>query len=233
MKVSHADSFRLGFRFAETKRWNKKIRTSKVKPFTAHFTEKDVILDAGCGVGIELEVVSNIASYSVGLDIDAANLSTAMHFLNNKKNKIDFIRADIRFLPFKTSCFSKILCFDVLEHLAHPEGIVNSIRRILRSAGECFIRVPNRWTLDEVLLMLISKMRYSEDIWNVRHVSFFDSRGTAKLFSNADFSFLEGYTTGSLKSNLATGLYTVASIITNILFYDDYYRNRYYFFCAL
>jgi ubiquinone/menaquinone biosynthesis C-methylase UbiE len=106
--------FRLGFRFAESKRWKKATATCNVRPLLNRFSEDDVVLDAGCGVGIELNAVSTRVKYSVGLDIDLSNLRIARHFLGDRAQKIDFIRADICYLPFRTSSFSKILCFDVL-----------------------------------------------------------------------------------------------------------------------
>jgi len=148
------------------------MAASKVRLFLNHFNEDDVVLDAGCGVGIELNAVSTRVKYSVGLDIDLSNLRTARYLLGNKIQKIDFIRADICHLPFRTSSFSKILCFDVLEHLICPIKAIDGLRSILSSGGECFIRVPNKWTIGEFLLMIVSKQRRSRGLWNVRHVSF-------------------------------------------------------------
>jgi SAM-dependent methyltransferase len=228
--VSSNNTFRSGFRFAESKRWKGATATSKVRPFLNHFNEGDVVLNDGCGVGIKLNADSAGVEYSVGVDIDLSNLRTARHFLGNKAKKIDFVRADIYFLPFRTSSFSKILCFDVLEHFTHPEKIVGRMSDVLCSEGECFIRIPNKWTLDEFLLMIVSKLRHSKDLWNVRHVSFFDFREIVELFSKEGFSYSVGYTKGSFASNILTAtILNVASVLLNFLFHNNYYKNRYYF----
>lgn len=227
--LSRSNTLRLGFYFAETKRWDRETASSKVRPFLRYFSEGDAVLDAGCGVDIELNVVSDFVEYAVGLDIDSSVLRIARYFLGKKTKKIDFIRADVCFLPFKTSSFSKILCFDVLEHLTHPEKIVDRMKKILCSEGECFIRIPNKWTLDEFLLMIVAKLRHTKDLWSVRHVSFFDLEEIVKLFSNEGFSYLHGYTKGSFMSSILTAILTSASVLLNVLFYNNYYKNRYYF----
>jgi SAM-dependent methyltransferase len=224
---NNTDTLKVGFRFAESERWKKAI--PKVKPFLGHFTEGDVVLDAGCGVGIELNTVSARVNYSVGLDIDLSNLKIARRFLARRVKTIDFVQADICFLPFRPLSFSKILCLDVLEHLTRPKQVVKGLKSILRLGGECFIRVPNKFTLGEFLEMLVSKLRRSEDLWNVRHVSFFSLNEIVELFQNEGFSYVSGYTTGGFISNVFTSLLTIASVLLNILFYNNYYKCRYYF----
>jgi ubiquinone/menaquinone biosynthesis C-methylase UbiE len=94
------------------------MTTSKVRPFLNHFNEGDAVLD-GCGFGIEFNAVSTRVEYSKGLNIDSANLRAARHFLGDKAQKIDFVMADIRYLPFKAchfpsyfvSCFRPYLIF--------------------------------------------------------------------------------------------------------------------------
>lgn len=228
--MSSNDTFRLGFRFAESKRWKGATATSKVRPFLNHFNECDVVLDVGCGVGIELNAVSTRVKYSVGLDIDLSSLRAARHFLGDKAQKIDFVRADICYLPFKTSSFSKLFCFDVLEHISFvQEEVINGLKGVLCSEGECLIRVPNKWTLEEFLLMIVSKLRRSKGLWNVRHVAFFSLKEIVELFLNDGFSYVDGYTAGSLVSNILTSILTIASVPLNILFHNNYYKCRYYF----
>lgn len=91
----------------------------------------DVVLDLGCGVGIELNAVSVHTKYLVGLDIDLSNLRIARNFLDKKSEKMNLVRAGIFFLPFRDSSFSKVLCFDVLEHLANPKRSIKGIRGVM------------------------------------------------------------------------------------------------------
>jgi len=174
--VSCNDKFWSGFLFAERKRWNGEVASSKVKLFIRHFTEKDVVLDIGCGV--ELSVVSDFAQYVVGLDIDPDFLRVAKEALGNKtKKNVELVRGDA-YLPFKTSSFSKLLCFDILEHLPNPRRLVDGIKEVLCQRSFCVIRIPNKWTIHEFLLMLVSRLKHGNkgSLWNVRHVSFFMQR---------------------------------------------------------
>jgi SAM-dependent methyltransferase len=170
--MNRNEDYRQGFRFSESQRWKAATKASKVYPFIDRFSKNDYVLDIGCGVGIELNITSTKADFSVGTDIDVKNLITARSFLK-QKSKIDFVRADIHFLPFKDEAFSKILCFDVIEHLRFPDRAVKEISRIVKTDGEGYIRLPNKWTVHEGLLRILALSKPSKGLWNVRHVSFF------------------------------------------------------------
>lgn len=214
---------------AETKRWTGQRRNFKITPFVSRFTKTDCVLDAGCGVGIELSALSHIVAYSVGLDIDPSNLRVARNFLAGKLRNIDFVQADICFLPFRDSAFSQVMCFDVLEHLLYPKIVMTRFKDILRPQGEIFIRLPNKLTLHELLLLMISMVRRSNGLWNVRHVSFFSIKKIIKLLQKEGLSYQAGYTWGSLALNMYVSLLTVASISLNIIFAKNYPKSRHYY----
>jgi ubiquinone/menaquinone biosynthesis C-methylase UbiE len=98
----NAEILRKRFLFAQLQR-----QGSKVKPFLPYFRKNDVILDVGCGSGVELLAVSNFCEYAVGLDIDIDVLKIARRRVKNKMN-IDLVRADALHPPFRSKSFSKI-----------------------------------------------------------------------------------------------------------------------------
>ncbi len=228
--MNRNEDYRQGFRFSESQRWKAATKASKVYPFIDRFSKNDYVLDIGCGVGIELNITSTKADFSVGTDIDVKNLITARSFLK-QKSKIDFVRADIHFLPFKDEAFSKILCFDVIEHLRFPDRAVKEISRIVKTDGEGYIRLPNKWTVHEGLLRILALSKPSKGLWNVRHVSFFSLKDIIHLFSRHGFSYLDGYTKGDLRYNLKVSILAIASVFVNgfvVLLGGQYYKVRYY-----
>jgi len=62
---------------------------------------------------------------------------------------VDFIKigdtdviADIHFLPFKDKSVDGLFCTGTLEHVEHPEKVVQEIRRVLKNTGIVYIDVP-------------------------------------------------------------------------------------------
>lgn len=194
---------------------------SKVKPFIRRFCKNDTVLDIGCGSGIELSSLSDFCGYAVGIDIDKDVLAIAKRKLRDRVN-VYLARSDARLLPFRPKCFSKILCFDVLEHFIFPQILINNMKHLLVSHGEVILRVPNKWSPHEILLMLISPLTKAKTgTWFVHHVSFFDSKSIKGIFISRDFQYASGYTYGSLISNIATALFTLISVLLNLIFYNN------------
>lgn len=52
------------------------------------------------------------------------------------------IVADAQKLPFRDRSFDGVLCEVVLEHVAHPQRVIEECLRVLRPGGHCFWIVP-------------------------------------------------------------------------------------------
>lgn len=219
-----------GFLFSESRRLKLKYSDSKVLRFIHSFQGKDIVLDIGCGVGIELICCCDYVQSMVGLEIDRNVIRTAQKALNeNDKRNVDLVIGDALSLPFRPNAFSKILCFDVLEHLVNPKLLVSNMRNLLQKKGVCVIRIPNKWTIHEILMMVTTMHRNRSNLWNIHHVSFFDLKKIKKFFSDRGFVLVEGFTQGGLLNSIATVVYTLASIFLAIIFWADYCKDRYYF----
>ncbi len=48
-------------------------------------------------------------------------------------------------LPFPDACFDKLICSEVLEHIADYRGALREIERVLRPGGLLCASVPRRW----------------------------------------------------------------------------------------
>jgi len=88
------------------------------------------VLDAGCGEGVLVEEWRNRLAIE-GVD---ANYSS------------DLVRTgSVTALPYEDRAFDRVLCLDVLEHLAFSDQAtaLAEIFRVLRSGGEALVTVPN------------------------------------------------------------------------------------------
>jgi SAM-dependent methyltransferase len=174
-----------------------------------------------------LFTVSNLCKYAVGIDIDIDVLKIARRRLKDKMN-IDLVRSDALHLPFRSKSFSKIFCFDVLEHLTFPSKLIDLMKDLLCTQGEVILRVPNKYSSHEILLFLISPITKAKGgIWYVHHVSFFDPRRLSSFLARKKFKYITGYTYGGLSSNFLITLFTFMSVFLYIIVRDPIKMEHY------
>lgn len=102
--------------------------------------KEPIILDAGCGDGVNLHVLGGIAGAKVfGVDYNQLRVSRA------KKNwqKAFVTRGDLCSLCFKEDSFDVILQNHVLEHIEEDTRVLKEVHRILKPTGIFILGVPN------------------------------------------------------------------------------------------
>ncbi|MGM0510207.1 MAG: class I SAM-dependent methyltransferase [Thermoplasmatota archaeon] len=108
------------------------------------------LLDLGCGNGRHTGV-------AVDRGLDAIGLDASRSLLNISKKKIpvaQFLRGDIKKLPFSDNAFNHVIYIAAIHHLS--EGRVESLReakRVLKPGGSVLVsawaRELDRWDLEE------------------------------------------------------------------------------------
>ena len=108
----------------------------------------DRVLDLGCGEGRH-----SITAYLkqqvnvVGLDLSIADMKTARQRLNDFEvtedgRALNFVRASGLRMPFADQQFDKVICSEVLEHIADFQGVLAEINRVLKPGGLFAVSVP-------------------------------------------------------------------------------------------
>ncbi|NIM91378.1 MAG: methyltransferase domain-containing protein [Candidatus Aminicenantes bacterium] len=100
-----------------------------VSPYAALLSEKEHVLDIGCGEGEFEKQFTNF----YGLDISQENIKKAL-----PEGKGRLIQGDAAHLPIKNESFDGVILNNVLEHL-YPEQALLSLRevdRILKKGGD-------------------------------------------------------------------------------------------------
>lgn len=111
-------------------------------------TERDSlrVLEAGCGSGSQFKFRPK--AEIVGIDISQEQLDRNQ-LLHEK------LVGDIQTFPLAATSFDAIVCWDVLEHLEHPELALHNFYRCLRPGGIMILGAPlakslkgaiTRWT---------------------------------------------------------------------------------------
>lgn len=102
----------------------------------------DTVLDAGCGDGFYLHLISQLTKAKlVGLDDNPKALALARHYVPNPH--LNLVLGDVMHMPFKSNSFQKIICSEVLEHLPDDVAGLKEFKRVLKPGGTVAITVPS------------------------------------------------------------------------------------------
>jgi SAM-dependent methyltransferase len=100
----------------------------------------DRILDAGCGLGFYLVLLSRICSSRLtGLEWDGARLRESL----GEEAAVDLVQGDVTAMPLYDESFDKVILSEVIEHLPDDTAGLMETWRVLRPGGVVAITVPN------------------------------------------------------------------------------------------
>lgn len=102
--------------------------------------KKAKLLDVGCGVG---DFPDAFSVYLPKMEIHAIDISKRAIDLAKKRNqKVHFKVANAEKLPYKDDTFDVVTCFDLIEHVEHPERVIQEIYRVLKPGGVFHTFIP-------------------------------------------------------------------------------------------
>jgi ubiquinone/menaquinone biosynthesis C-methylase UbiE len=84
------------------------------------------LLEVGCGTGLYLSELQQLAGLVVGLDLSEGMLKKARGLL---------VLADAEHLPFKDGAFDQVLSITALQNFPEPLLALAEMNRVLRSGG--------------------------------------------------------------------------------------------------
>lgn len=96
-------------------------------------------LDAGCGEGRYLRLMSPVSERVFGVDVSEYALQSC------RQHGLDVAQASVTALPFPGEQFDAITSMDVIEHLPIDDGLaaLGEYYRCLRPGGRLIVVVPN------------------------------------------------------------------------------------------
>ena len=104
------------------------------------------ILDAGCGAGRFLDVVSQTEAEVVGMDISSA-IDAAKKTLAGRRN-VHFVQASIYEPPFRRAAFDGLYCIGVIQHTPDPQRALRTLPALVKPGGPVAVTIYERkpWT---------------------------------------------------------------------------------------
>ncbi|WP_395450923.1 rhamnan synthesis F family protein [Aminobacter sp. UC22_36] len=115
--------------------------------FALDFCRDKNVLDVACGEGYGCNLISQVASGVVGVDVDADTVAYADRTYGT--SVLRFVAADATQLPFDDASFDVVTSFETIEHFDGHEAFLAEIARVLRPGGTVVISSPNRTVYTE------------------------------------------------------------------------------------
>jgi len=106
------------------------------------------VLDLGCGAGYGSEILALAGATGV-VAVDLATMAVAQARARHAAPGTRYVVADGQRLPFLAGAVDCVVAFEVLEHVADWEALVQEAHRVLRSDGILILSTPNRLTYNE------------------------------------------------------------------------------------
>ena len=125
-----------------------------------------VVLEAGCGMGRFLDVVSREPKATVvGFDLSLAVESAYANF--GSRPNVHIVQADVMQPPFSQNSFDAVYSIGVLHHTSDPEAAFGNLVPLLRRGGKIAIWVyskPRLPALSDFYRIFTSRMPWSFDL---------------------------------------------------------------------
>ncbi|MCH9689905.1 MAG: bifunctional 2-polyprenyl-6-hydroxyphenol methylase/3-demethylubiquinol 3-O-methyltransferase UbiG [Gammaproteobacteria bacterium] len=100
------------------------------------------VLDIGCGGGILSEGLAKAGAEVTGLDVEEGAIHTARLHAVNEKLKINYVCEPVE--HFDAPLFDAVTCLEMLEHVEHPEAVIQAASRLVKPGGYVFLSTINR-----------------------------------------------------------------------------------------
>ncbi len=134
--------------------WAKDDRRNIITPwFSEVFGYRDAkyrnknILDAGCGIGIDMASHAMNSANVVGIDMSRKPLETAKRRIEQLNLKAKLIQGDLEMLPCRRNSFDMCYSNGVLHHTPNPEAALSEVKRVLKNEGEVIFLLYHRYSL--------------------------------------------------------------------------------------
>jgi SAM-dependent methyltransferase/putative flippase GtrA len=146
----------------------------KITEYTMAMTNKNPVLEVGCGSSPLLKLIN--LKDKIGVDINLEKIK----FIEKQDLSSKYIWYDGKRLPFGDNKFDTVICNEVIEHHPRPNELVKELSRVTHKNGVVIISTPDyasiRWNIIEVFYGLLMHSGYE-----LEHGSKFTQTGLVAL----------------------------------------------------
>jgi 2-polyprenyl-6-hydroxyphenyl methylase/3-demethylubiquinone-9 3-methyltransferase len=112
------------------------------------------VLDVGCGGGILSEALTKEGAQVLGIDLENNAIQAAKSHAEAMKLDTQYKCVAVESLLETSERYDVITCMEMLEHVPHPEPIIQSCASLLKPGGKLFVSTINK-TLKAYLSVIV------------------------------------------------------------------------------
>lgn len=106
------------------------------------FIKGKVILDIASGEGYGSNLMSFVASYVYGVDIDEETIERAKNKYTSEN--LSFLKGSTSVIPLEANSVDVVISFETLEHHDEHEQMMIEVKRVLKPEGTLVISTPDK-----------------------------------------------------------------------------------------
>jgi len=144
--------------------------------------EDDIILDIGCGGGININRMSKHAKKVYGVDYseESVNLSREVNDDEIKSGKVEVFKANVKKLPFEDDTFDVVTAFETVYFWPNIEKSFGEVKRVLKPGGIFLIGMESNGS--DNLPMKISEKLINMTVYSDEELTLFlNNNGYSKI----------------------------------------------------
>jgi SAM-dependent methyltransferase len=137
------------------------------KDFSEYLQTKNVIYDAGCGLGYKAAWLAELAPESIVIGMDFSNAEKQAAKTYKHIDNLYFIQGDIASKTFIDGAFDYVSCDQVIMHTENPDNTFAELTRITKDKGEfsCYVYAKKalpRELLDDYLRVKCKELSHDD-----------------------------------------------------------------------
>jgi len=103
----------------------------------------EVILDIGCGRGIEGVALSRRGAIVIGIEPSPIMIGHAVNYISENTADVCLMRGIGEHLPLQARSVDKVVCKGALDHFAQPAEVLRQMAAVLKPEGRAIIAIAN------------------------------------------------------------------------------------------
>jgi len=145
----------------------------------------DIILDVGCGGGININRMAKYAKkvYGVDYSIESVNLSREVNREYINQGKVEVLEGNVQAMPFDDDSFDIVTAFETIYFWPDIEKCFGEVKRILKPGGIFLIGMESNGS--DNLIMKLSEKLIDMTVYNDEEVT--------RFLENNDYSEIKVY----------------------------------------
>ncbi len=164
------------------------------------FSKDEMILDIGCGSGLQTMLIAKRCKKVIGIDISEKAITIAKSISHYMKGRInsEFRCVKLENANFEPEFFDRIFSFCVIEHISNYREVLKEAHRILKSNGQMIFSVDSLETIEDSKLIENHKKQHFVE-------KYFKKEELKTILEETGFKGIEVYPI--FKSNFARELF--------------------------